>query len=240
MAKQPRNLASMAISTTSTLPSCIASKKPTKSHNAPSGNTSSCNVVKTVSNSASLRHARSPGSVCLCSVGECCTLCAVPANANLDCFSRAEVEAMLRRQESSIRSEMNSHLLSLEDQITNLTHRVYTLENSSHSSSQVSSHTSTTSRTGSQYIHRHPQWDIRRRSSLQINPNPSNTLPFRIVWGTQRSCTSQVVWKAITALLPTRVHSSILVKRSSRHKEAKLIWWFTIMAPSEASGGDFI
>ena len=140
---------------------------------------------------------------------------------------------MLRRQESSIRSEMNIRLLSLEDQIINLTHRVHTLENSSQSSPQVSSHTSTTSRTGSLHV-RHPQSsrDIHRRSSLQNHPNPSNTLPFRIIWGTQRSCTSQVVWKAITALLPTHVHSSIVVKRSSRHKEAKLIWWFTIMAPS--------
>ena len=72
-------------------------------------------VDKVMSNSVSLPRARSPGSVCLCSIGECCTLCAVPANTNPDCNSRVEVEAMLRQQESSIRTEMNICLLSLED-----------------------------------------------------------------------------------------------------------------------------
>ena len=40
-------------------------------------------------------------------------------------------------------------------------------------------------------------------------------------------------WSTITALLPTAVHSSVIVKRSTRQRGSKWIWWHTIMAPSE-------
>ena len=131
-------------------------------------------VDKVMSNSVSLPRTRSPGSVCLCSVGECYTLCDVPANTNPDCLSRVEVEAMLHQQESSIRTEMNIRLLSQEDQITKLTQRVHTLENCSHSSSQAPCHTSGASRTGLHYSRRYPQSSraARHRSSLQNHPNP--------------------------------------------------------------------
>ena len=45
-------------------------------------------------------------------------------------------------------------------------------------------------------------------------PRATNTFPFRIIWGTQGSCSSQVVNKAICALLPRTLWGLIMVKRS--------------------------
>ena len=61
----------------------------------------------------------------------------------------------------------------------------------------------------------------------------SNSLPFRIVWGTQRNCSSQVLLKAICALLPSSAWGKISVKRSVRQIGSRSQWWFTIMAPDE-------
>ena len=58
----------------------------------------------------------------------------------------------------------------------------------------------------------------------------SNSLPFQVVWGTQRSCSTQVMLKAISAHLPNTAQSSLVVKHQ---RASKLIWWFTIKAPAE-------
>ena len=59
----------------------------------------------------------------------------------------------------------------------------------------------------------------------------SNSLPFRVVWGTPRSCSSQVIKKAICALLPNTTWQSVQVKSSQRQRESRWIWWHTIIAP---------
>ena len=47
------------------------------------------------------------------------------------------------------------------------------------------------------------------RTSHKVHSTPSNSLPFRVVWGTPRICSSQVIWKAlaICALLPSSIHA---------------------------------
>ena len=58
--------------------------------------------------------------------------------------------------------------------------------------------------------------------------------PFRIIWGTQFSCTADVVTRAAIPLTPAGMHSHITVKRSVRTRQnGKHKWWFTIMAPAE-------
>ena len=58
--------------------------------------------------------------------------------------------------------------------------------------------------------------------------------PFRIIWGTQSSCTTDVVTRAILPLTPVGMHSHITVKRSVRTRpDGKHKWWFTIMAPAD-------
>ena len=59
----------------------------------------------------------------------------------------------------------------------------------------------------------------------------SNSLPFRVVWGTPRSCSSQVIKKAICALLPNTTWQSVQVKSSQRQRGSRWIWWHTIIAP---------
>ena len=62
-----------------------------------------------------------------------------------------------------------------------------------------------------------------------IHPTPSNSLsqlsfqfldilPFRVVWRTHRSCSLQVILKAVCALIPKDDWSSITVKGSSRQR----------------------
>ena len=61
----------------------------------------------------------------------------------------------------------------------------------------------------------------------------SNTLPFRIVWGTPRSCCCQVIKKAVCALLPNSLWELIEIKKSLRQRGSRWIWWYTIIALNE-------
>ena len=71
------------------------------------------------------------------------------------------------------------------------------------------------------------------RPSSSTRRGLSNTLPFRIVWGTPRSCSSQVIKKAICALLPNSLWELIEIKKSLRQRGSRWIWWYTIIAPNE-------
>ena len=61
-----------------------------------------------------------------------------------------------------------------------------------------------------------------------------NTLPYRIVWGTQRRCTAIVIRKAICALLPTNTWDSITVKGSHHQRGSRQVWWHTIIVAPAA------
>ena len=142
------------------------------------------------------------------------TLCDQSAQTDLSFIPKAEVVAMLRRLESSIRMELNVRLLALEDKVEKL--------------SQSLHHKKIPTRSV----------NIPRRSSSNIDSNhlrqsTSNSLPYRVVWGTPNRCSSQVILKAISALLPTPDRPSVVVKRSTRRRGPNILWWFTIMAPQE-------
>ena len=98
-------------------------------------------------------------------VGIPATICSVPAEvsapSSTDFISRAEVERLLRKLELSIKSDLNSRLLDLEEQIRK------------------------TAKSGG----RRPSWGFRHHTHIANQDFPphshqQNTLPFRIVWGT--------------------------------------------------------
>ena len=123
-------------------------------------------------------------------------------------FSAEEVKSLLSEMESKIRSELNIQILNLQDQITNLSHRVQSMP----------SHASLVSGTLN-----HPDTVL-----------PTRGLAHLVVWGTDSSCNAEVVTKAITALLAPHLSRSITVNKSvKRLRNSKRLWWFTVFAPPE-------
>ena len=146
---------------------------------------------------------------------------------------KSEVINLLKKLESSIRVSVNIRLLSLEEEVSKLSHTVQVLENQCQklSSNGISrSH-------GKLHSHSRPPPSSHSSSkapnSRKVRSAHSNSLPFRVVWGTSRSCSSQVVQKALCALLPRNTHDSITVKGSFRQRGSRSVWWYTIMAPTE-------
>ena len=122
---------------------------------------------------------------------------------------------------SAVRAEFSEKILSLEAKVSRLisllqSHSLMLQENSALISS----------------IPRNQQGPANPHQQ-QDRPRASNTLPYRIVWGTQRNCSSQVLLKAICSLLPNHAWGQISVKRSVRPNGPRSRWWFTIMAPDE-------
>ena len=93
--------------------------------------------------------------------------------------------------------------------------------------------TSSPSRLNSIRPRRHLPPSGRAPPSSRQTSQPTNSLPFRVIWGTPRSCSSQVVLKAICALLPDTARASVIVKGSFRRRGSQDLWWYTIMAPAE-------
>ena len=121
---------------------------------------------------------------------------------------------MLRSLEYSIRMELNVHLVTLEDKVEKLSQSLHHKKILAHSA------------------------HIPRRSSSNFDSNhlhqsTSTSLTYRVVWGTPNRCSSQVILKAISALLPTPDRPSVVVKRSICRRGPNILWWFTIMAPQE-------
>ena len=69
--------------------------------------------------------------------------------------------------------------------------------------------------------------------SQKSHSNSAKVLPFRIIWGTRRNCSSQVIHKAICALIPKDDWSCVTVKGSSRQRGTRHMWWHTLIAPAE-------
>ena len=156
-------------------------------------------------------------------VGNNCVVHHQPSQPHSAFVTKDEVDAMLHKQESSIRAELNVRLLALEEEVARLSqfrHHGKRVKGHSQSSQPFSSSAA------SHYSHS-------QSSSTSLRRSVSNTLPYRVVWGTSRGCSSQVIQKAVSALLPASDRNSVNVRRSVRHRGTKSLWWFTIMAPSE-------
>ena len=144
-----------------------------------------------------------------------------------DCVTRAEVSSMLTKMESLIMASVNARLLALEEQVSGLTHTVHTLRERCKDTYPSSQRSSTRSRRRPSFLHS----SDKTNSLSHQNSHSANSLPFRVVWGTPRSCSSQVVLKAICALLPDADRPSVTVKGSFRQRGSRVLWWYTIMAP---------
>ena len=135
---------------------------------------------------------------------------------------------MLAKMESLIMASVNARLLALEEQVSGLTHTVHMLRGKCKDTSSSSHRSSTRS-------HRRPSHlytSDRTNPISHQNSHSANSLPFRVVWGTPRSCSSQVVLKAICALLPESTRPTVTVKGSFRRRGSRVLWWYTIMAPA--------
>ena len=146
---------------------------------------------------------------------------------------------------SAVRAEFSEKILSLEAEVSRLisllqSHSLMLQENSALISSIPRNQQGPVSQVEASS---HPQHYSSQQHVQPVKPaNPhqqqdrpraSNTLPYRIVWGTQRNCSSQVLLKAICSLLPNHAWGQISVKRSVRPNGPRSRWWFTIMAPDE-------
>ena len=170
----------------------------------------------------------SPGSTDLCSAGG---FSGARAHVAQGAISRDEVATLLAQRESAIRADLNIRLLAIEDQISRLSQSLHTIKESCRPL-QAFSYASAASGFRQHYPNSHPSQQLHGISPTHDSRSASS-LPFRVVWGTQRNCPPQVLWKAITALLPAAVHSAVGVRRSIRQRGSKWIWWFTVMAPPE-------
>ena len=145
-----------------------------------------------------------------------------------DCITRAEVSSMLTKMESLIMASVNACLLALEEQVSGLTHIVHMLKERCKDTSPSSQRSSTRSHRRPSFLHS----SDKTNSLSHQNSHSTNSLPFRVVWGTLRSCSSQVVLKAICALLPDADRPSVTVKGSFHRRGSHVLWWYTIMAPT--------
>ena len=145
-----------------------------------------------------------------------------------DCVTRAEVSSMLTKMESLIMASVNARLLALEEQVSGLTHTVHMLRERCKDTSPSSQRSSTCSRHRPSFLHS----SDKTNSLSHQNSHSANSLPFRVVWGTPRSCSSQVVLKPICALLPDADRPSVTVKGSFCRRGSRVLWWYTIMAPT--------
>ena len=149
-----------------------------------------------------------------------------PIHGCSDCISKAEVNAMFTKLESTIRASFNARLLALEEQVSELAQSVHMLKGRSKPTPSPSRLNSTRSR-------RRPPPSSRALPPSRQTSQSTNSRPFWVVWGTPRSCSSQVVLKAICALLPDAACASVIVKGSFRRRMSRDLWWYTIMAPVE-------
>ena len=162
-------------------------------------------------------------------------------------------EQLAEEIKHALRSEFNARILSLEDEVFRLTSLTKALSEKIQRSAALASLAHSCIEKG-QRSTLHPSEAVPQSTNppplpIRIGyaqtaqpslttgpgcgPRTPNTLPFRIVWGTQGSCSSLVVHKAICTLLPNTLWGSITVKRSVRRRDGRLMWWFTIMAPDE-------
>ena len=97
---------------------------------------------------------------------------------------RSELNNIISKLKSEIRMETQARMLSLEAQVAELKQSVNNLINKCRelSQAQPSSKTSTHSRSV-------------RSSHNESTRSHTNALPFRVVWGTSRSCSSVVIQK---------------------------------------------
>ena len=103
---------------------------------------------------------------------------------------------MVAKMESLIMASVNARLLALEEQVSGLTHTVHMLREKCKDTSSSSNKSSTCSHRRPSHLHT----SDRTNPISHQNSHSANSLPFRVVWGTPRSCSSQVVLKAICAL----------------------------------------
>ena len=150
--------------------------------------------------------------------------------------------------EHTLRTEFNARFLSLEGEVSRLSTIVKTLSEKLQKMAALSSHLHSGNSISrpTRPPTTAPRPPTRPRTSAP-RPPPSlpppsqrtaparapNHLPFRIVWGTQRSCSTQVIHKAICALLPSSLLTSITVKRSFRQRAARPMWWYTVISPAD-------
>ena len=135
----------------------------------------------------------------------------------------SELNNIISKLKSEIRMETQVRMLSLEAQVAELKQSVNNLTKKCRELSQQAQPTSKAS-TQSHSV---------RSSNNESTRRHTNTLPFRVVWGTSRSCSSVVIQKALCALLPRDTWGSVSVKGSFRRRGSRHMWWHTIMAPDE-------
>ena len=151
-------------------------------------------------------------------------------------YTKEEMTSIISKIESSIRAEFRLQLLNLQEQVTQLSQEMNSKPPPVHASrsyaSRVTMHNPSSHSSNCTTVP-----SANTRSCQQDSPNnppspPSNTLPFRIVWGTSSHCTVEVLSKAISPLLDHDAATAITIRRSVRHlRNSKRMWWFTIMAP---------
>ena len=144
-----------------------------------------------------------------------------------------QIQEVISQTKQALRSEFNARILCLEEEVSRLLSQVQLLtQQLSSAETRGPQHTAPSRR------HQAPTGSSNTRSApndpqVPSKARSSNTLPFRIVWGTRNSDSSQVVKKAICALLPNYPWNSVTVKRSFRQRASRAQWWYTVMASAE-------
>ena len=147
-----------------------------------------------------------------------------------------ELVSLLAKFENAIRAEMNVRILALEEEVLRLSTSFQKLEYGNLPSSRdrwSNRNWRLESQVPHQSLQPHSRVPSISHPSTSTRRGLSNTLPFRIVWGTPRSCSSQVIKKAICALLPNSLWERFEIKKSLRQRGPRWIWWYTIIAPNE-------
>ena len=125
---------------------------------------------------------------------------------------------------------MNISIFSLEEQVDKLSQLVHTLRERCDKLS-LSHVKRPHSAAPSPHHSRHSTSS--NSLSQKSHSKSAKVLPFRIIWGTRRNCSSQVIHKAIFALIPKDDWSCVTVKGSSRQRSTRHMWWHTLIAPAE-------
>ena len=154
-----------------------------------------------------------------------------------------QTQEIISQIKQVLRAEFNARILSLEEEVSRLSAIVSLTQQAQRSSVQLRrpQHSAPARRHINQSSLHQPSTKSTTHSNSHV-PNESqensrtrtpNTLPFRIVWGTRRNDSSQVVHKAVCALLSNSLWSLVTIKGSLRQRASRLMWWNTIMAPPE-------
>lgn len=76
-----------------------------------------------------------------------------------------------------------------------------------------------------------PPSNIPQGRSTGFSAQQLSSTPFRIIWGTRRSCSAGEMQQFLSTFIPDKFRD-FNIRRSYRRLGPKMAWWFTITAPS--------